>query len=187
MTRTEDLVASVLARLGDRRDQVTGGSVASAPAARKAQKRIPGQSKDKASRRRSKKQNHEFPVKPRVIQIVHKPKTFMNHSYRDFSSVPAELDWTEPKTIEDMSFAQKVHHMLSQKEYEKWIAWRPHGRAFAVLVPKRLEQAKVLFKYFGHNRYSSFLRQLNNHGFKHITNGADRNCYYHEVRKDLFD
>jgi hypothetical protein len=26
------------------------------------------------------------------------------------------------------------------------------------------------------------LRQLNNHGFKHITKGPDRNAYYHEVR-----
>ena len=182
MTRTEDLVANVLVRLGDGKAQVTDGTVAE-----RKEKVTPEKSKDKASRRRNKKQEHEFPVQPRVIQIVHKPKTFMNHSYRDFSSVPASLDWTEPEKIEDMTFAQKVHHLLSQKEFERWIAWRPHGRAFAVVVPKRLEQAKVLSKYFGHNRYSSFLRQLNNHGFKHTTKGADRNCYYHEVSWALFD
>jgi hypothetical protein len=35
-------------------------------------------------------------------------------------------------------------------------------------------------KYFGHKRFSSFLRQLSNHGYKHITAGKDRNSYYHE-------
>lgn len=29
-------------------------------------------------------------------------------------------------------------------------------------------------------RFRSFLRQLNNHGFKHLTAGVDRNAYYHE-------
>lgn len=103
----------------------------------------------------------------------------MNHSYRDFSSVPAELNHEEPNEITSMSFSQKVHHILSQEEFSKWISWMTHGRAFRIHIPKLFEQ-KVSPKYFGHSRYSSFLRQLNNYGFKHITQGKDRNCYYHE-------
>jgi hypothetical protein len=137
----------------------------------------------KSKRGRKRKENHTFPVEPRVIQVVKKPRTYINHSYRDFSSVPAEMNYKAPENISEMTFAQKVHHILSQEEYKKWIGWLPHGRAFQILVPKLLEQGQILQKYFGHGRYSSFLRQLSNHGFKHISNGPDRNSYYHEVRK----
>jgi stage V sporulation protein SpoVS len=137
----------------------------------------------KSKRGRKRKENQQFPVEPRVIQVVKKPRTYMNHSYRDFSLVPAEIDYEAPEKISDMTFAQKVHHILTQEEYKKLIGWLPHGRAFQILSPKRLEQAKILEKYFGHGRYSSFLRQLSNHGFKHISRGPDRNSYYYEVRK----
>jgi hypothetical protein len=137
----------------------------------------------KSKRGRKRKENHTFPVEPRIIQVVKKPRTYINHSYRDFSSVPAEMNYETPENISNMTFAQKVHHILSQEEYKKWIGWLPHGRAFQILSPKGLEQAQILEKYVGHGRYSSFLRQLSNHGFKHISRGPDRNSYYHEVRK----
>jgi hypothetical protein len=140
----------------------------------------------KSKRGRKKKENHTFPVDPRVIQVITKPRTYINHSYRDFSSVPPEINYEASEKISEMTFAQKVHHILSQEEYKKWIDWLPHGRAFQILSPKRLEQAQILEKYVGHGRYSSFLRQLSNHGFKHISRGPDRNSYYYEVRKANF-
>jgi hypothetical protein len=76
---------------------------------------------------------HVFTVQPHVIQVIKKPRTFMNHSYRDFSCVPADAKEADlPTAIEDMSFTQKVHHILAQDEYTKWISWMPHGRAFRV-------------------------------------------------------
>lgn len=128
-----------------------------------------------ANKKRHKKDDSDFPVDPVSIQVIKTPRGTMNHSYRDFSRVPARVDYEHPAEIKDMRFAQKVHHILSQSEYTRWISWMPHGRAFKVHVPVLFE-SQVCPKYFGHKRYSSFLRELNNHGFKHITKGTDRNC-----------
>lgn len=134
----------------------------------------------KTRKPRFKKIEYTYPVEPQVIQVVKKPKTYTDHSYRDFSQVPPEADYKHPTNIDEMTFSQKVFHMLSDDALSNWIHWLPHGRSFKIAVPKRLEQSQTLQRYFGHNRYSSFLRMLNNHGFKHITKGPDRNCYYHE-------
>jgi hypothetical protein len=133
-------------------------------------------------RGRRKIEKIQFPVEPRVIQTIKKPRTYMNHSYRDFSSVPSEMDFELPEEISEMTFPQKVHHLLGRDEYKTWVCWLPHGRAFHVLIPSYFEKS-ISEKYFGHKRYSSFLRQLSNHGFKHISQGPDRNAYYHEVSK----
>lgn len=129
---------------------------------------------------RFKKIEHNYAVEPRLIQVIKKPKTYVDHSYRDFSIVPPDSLYQTPSDINQMTFAEKVHHILHDDRYGSCIHWLPHGRAFQIAIPKRLEQTRVLQKYFGHNRFSSFLRQLNNHGFKHITRGVDRNSYYHE-------
>jgi hypothetical protein len=132
-----------------------------------------------AGRKRD-KDGFQYPVEPRIIAVVKKPRTVMNHSYRDFSKVPAELTYERQTNIEDMSVAEKLHDILSIEEYSHFVSWMSHGRAFKIHVPKVFEE-QICPKYFGHSRYSSFLRLLNNHGFKHISQGPDRNAYYHEV------
>jgi hypothetical protein len=182
MSNDEELIASVLARMRNGTNNTQVAVSKAQVAVSKPVSRDDTEGK-KFARTRTEQPKFQFPAEPRVIQIIHKPKTYMDHSYRDFSSVPPELDYVEPTSIQDMTFSQKVHHMLSHEEYSKWICWCPHGRAFRAIVPKRLEKDKVLSQYFDHNRYSSFLRQLNNFGFKHVSEGRDQNCYYHEVSR----
>eukprot|EP00977_Amphora_coffeiformis_P003360 scaffold621_cov157-Amphora_coffeaeformis.AAC.2 len=124
-------------------------------------------------------QDHDLPGQPILIQAIVTPRGTMNHTYSDFSQVPPATDYKPATDIATMTFAEKVHHILSQPEYEADISWMPHGRAFKVHRPGPFEKG-ICKQYFGHGRYSSFLRQLNNHGFKHISQGADRNCYYHQ-------
>jgi hypothetical protein len=133
---------------------------------------------DKVPKARKTKKRFSFPVQPTVVQSITPLRGQVDHSYRDFSKIPADTDYVMPSKIEDMSFAEKLQHILSREEF-KCITWLPHGRAFKVIVPLAFER-QVCEEYFGHKRYSSFLRQLNNHGFKHITKGPDRNSYYHE-------
>uniref|UniRef100_A0A7S3LHA5 HSF-type DNA-binding domain-containing protein n=1 Tax=Amphora coffeiformis TaxID=265554 RepID=A0A7S3LHA5_9STRA len=133
-------------------------------------------------RRIRKEAEPAFEVAPTIIQAFKTPPGTVNHSYRDFSRVPPhQNDYYEaPHAITDMTFVEKIHHILSQPCYTKWIAWMPHGRAFKVLVPSSFE-SEVCHNYFNHSRYMHFLRDLNRFGFKHVTHGCDRNCYYHEL------
>eukprot|EP00977_Amphora_coffeiformis_P028296 scaffold34922_cov141-Amphora_coffeaeformis.AAC.7 len=115
-----------------------------------------------------------------LVQEVPPRKGTMNHSYRDYSKIQPSSDYAPVTDIDAMSFSQKVHAILSNPAYEACITWMPHGRAFKVTAPLAFER-EACPKYFGHGRYSSFLRSLNNYGFKHISKGTDRNCYYHEL------
>ena len=144
----------------------------------------PEASKKPPRKRRGPKPKLKFPVEPVVIQTVPRRKEYINHSYRDFSNVPPDDEddnREQPIPIPDMTFSQKVHDILSHvDEFGACISWQPHGRAFQIRIPAEFEK-QACPRYFGHKRYSSVLRQLNNHGFKHISKGVDRNCYYHEV------
>ncbi|GAX24522.1 hypothetical protein FisN_18Lh076 [Fistulifera solaris] len=156
----EDIAVSALTDMTSSQTETSSKAVEKTPKVRKTKKRF------------------SFPVQPTVIQSITPLRGQVDHSYRDFSKIPAEKDYAIPFKIEDMSFAEKLQHILSREEF-KCITWLPHGRAFKVIVPLAFER-QVCEEYFGHKRYSSFLRQLNNHGFKHITKGPDRNSYYHE-------
>ena len=97
----------------------------------------------------------DFSLRPVIVQTVKPKAATMNHSYRDFSRVPPMPDHVPPDSIADMTFSQKVHHMLSQEHYSHAITWMPHGRAFKVLVPKTFEKG-ICPVYFGHTRCKFF-------------------------------
>ena len=195
MSSPEEIAASALAGMDDDPNNNKNQEPALSTAASAERAQVAPEDGNKGShpcnekparRRRGPKPKIRFLVEPVSIQIVPRRKEYVNHSYRDFSTLPAEPGWELPTSLEQMTFSEKVHDILTKsEEYGEYMSWQPHGRAFHIHVPAMFEK-HVCPKYFGHKRYSSFLRQLNNYSFKHISKGMDRNCYYHEVSCLIF-
>ena len=91
----------------------------------------------------------------------------VDHTYRDCSQVEVsdllvDHDYTEPN--EDF-FPAKLHKILATPEYADIIAWKPHGRAWAV-IDKPTFISYVLPAHFNHANFVSFNRSVNGWGFK---------------------
>lgn len=78
------------------------------------------------------------------------------------------------------TFPAKLQAILSRADLADVIAWMPHGRSWRVLKPREFE-VKVIPRFFEHAKFSSFIRQANGWGFRRITQGRDRNSYYHPL------
>jgi hypothetical protein len=60
------------------------------------------------------------------------------------------------------SFLLKLYQILENKEYEKIIYWGDTGKYFVVKSLSEFSE-KVLPKYFKHNNFASFVRQVFQH------------------------
>lgn len=108
-----------------------------------------------------------------------RPAPFFN--YRDFSTVEDPDPLTPPTPPGRVpNFPAKMHAILSRPELADIIGWMPHGRSWRVLKPREFE-ILVMPTYFEQSKFSSFIRQANGWGFRRITQGRDRNSYYHEL------
>jgi hypothetical protein len=106
-------------------------------------------------------------------------KPFPFFFYNDFST-EADPDPLTPLTPPGRvpTFPAKLQAILSRPDNADIIAWMPHGRSWRVLKPREFE-VKVIPLFFEHAKFSSFIRQANGWGFRRITQGRDRNSYYH--------
>jgi len=88
-------------------------------------------------------------------------KSIVDHTYLDHSQdVVEHYQWSNTKL-----FPAKLHAIVSTPEYQHIIAWKPHGRAWA-LLDKSLFVSVVLPKHFNHSNFGSFNRSVNGWGFK---------------------
>ena len=104
-------------------------------------------------------------------------------AYHDYSRIPSQQlsHRISHQKRKKPTFPQKLHTILTNEElYSDIITWLPHGRAWKIVSDRRLEE-EVLHKFFRHNSRASFLRQVNNWGFKRVLGGRDENAYYNEV------
>lgn len=64
-------------------------------------------------------------------------------------------------------FLTKTYEMVDDRSTDSIVAWSPTGRSFIVWDPPEFAK-ELLPKYFKHNNFSSFVRQLNTYGFRKI-------------------
>lgn len=57
------------------------------------------------------------------------------------------------------TFPMRLHKILCMPEYEAYITWLPHGRAWRI-INKVFFEKKVIPHHFRHARYASFMRQV---------------------------
>ncbi|XP_071717174.1 heat stress transcription factor A-7a-like [Rutidosis leptorrhynchoides] len=78
-----------------------------------------------------------------------------------------------PKPREDLHdggpppFLTKVYDMVDDENIDHILSWSKQGRSFVVWDPQAFS-ANLLPRYFKHNNFSSFIRQLNTYGFRKI-------------------
>lgn len=77
------------------------------------------------------------------------------------------------------NFPAKLFEILSDEENSDIISWMPHGRGWKVHDSKRFE-LEIIPKHFKLTKFSSFTRQVNAWGFRKVSNGVDKGCFYHE-------
>ena len=94
-------------------------------------------------------------------------KSIVDHTYRDFSRFTAKelMGADYAGRVREGQFPAKLHDILSTGEYAHIIAWRPHGRAWAIIDKKKLTEI-VMPRYFDTRKFSTFNRSINGWGFK---------------------
>ena len=119
-------------------------------------------------------------------QGIHKKQKVVKHDYHDHSSEKESKHDVEKHISRGgvtTPFPLKLFDMLRSIEEDNMshiVSWQPHGRCFAVHMPKLFVE-EVMPKYFQQKKYASFQRQLNLYGFSRITKGCDKGGYYHEL------
>ncbi|XP_076912665.1 heat stress transcription factor B-2b-like [Bidens hawaiensis] len=81
--------------------------------------------------------------------------------------------------MEKTPFLTKTYQLVDDPSSNEMVSWNDHGNAFVVWRPDEFAR-DLLPKYFKHNNFSSFIRQLNTYGFRKII--SDRL----EFAKDYF-
>jgi hypothetical protein len=105
----------------------------------------------------------------------------LDNSLFDYSPRKSSNFKKESEVDMSLPFPIKLHYILSNPEYQEFISWLPHGRAWKV-TNSRLFEEKIIPNFFRSIKYASFMRQVNGWAFNRITDGPDANSYYHDVR-----
>ncbi len=77
------------------------------------------------------------------------------------------LDQTKIK--KSKSFLLTLYNILNENQYKEIISWNSEGTNIIISNPEKLSDI-VLPKYYLHNKFNSFTRQLNIYGFHKIRN-----------------
>lgn len=103
-------------------------------------------------------------------------------TYRNFSQIVSKTPFSVllNNHNKSLSFPLKLHVVISQEESKDIIEWLPHGRSWHIIHMTFFKE-RILPLFFGNLKYRSFIRQVNGYGFQRLSQGRDRNCYFHEL------
>ncbi|CAN4087797.1 unnamed protein product [Withania somnifera] len=101
---------------------------------------------------------------------------------------PIDRNRVEPKSV-PTPFLIKTYQLIEDQSIDDVISWNEDGSTFIVWNPTEFAR-DLLPKYFKHNNFSSFVRQLNTYGFRKVV--PDRwefanDCFRRGVKNLLRD
>ena len=83
------------------------------------------------------------------------------------------------KKSEFPNFLLKLYQILENEEYKDIIQWGENGKYFIVKNVHDFTE-KILPKYYKHNNYSSFIRQLNMYDFHKKKSSQNEHIFHHQ-------
>lgn len=93
---------------------------------------------------------------------------------------PAKHQGGTNTTVNIPSFLVKTYDLVSDPSSNEVICWNPEGNGFIVLQVNKFSE-EILPKYFKHNNFSSFIRQLNMYDFHKTRNAQNQQCFQHSL------
>ena len=90
-----------------------------------------------------------------------------------------EIHENKLQTSHNSKFLIQLYQMLEDKENSNIIYWGKDGKSFIIENLYDFIE-KTLPKYYGHNNFASFVRQLNKYNFHKIKNSINEYAFHNE-------
>eukprot|EP00347_Sterkiella_histriomuscorum_P008992 403342943 len=103
----------------------------------------------------------------------------ITHNNNDDHSAILEYEDDGNSTIYHVpSFLLKTYEIVDDKKYDSIVAWSPDGESFVVKKQNEFSET-ILPRFFKHNNFSSFIRQLNMYDFHKTKRSNNEHCFKH--------